>query len=557
MKRTHLYAIAAAVLALAPAVAEAGRAETVATYFGSFGRHDISADGRSIVFERTQTDAGGNLEHVVTLWHDSLGATDLLTSPTLFLSNLHINADGSTVAAVINEDITGTGASTDEVYRWRATSGWQRITFSPDISATPSGLALSDDGRRIAFASNADITGQNPQRELQIHLWAEGAGIRQITPAAPCGANGANFLDDLSGDGRRVAFGSRCDFTGANPDLLTDLFLWDETDGIRQLTAGDQEVNVIATLDYEGKSAALNAVDLARAIPGHLPGSTPGTRLMWRWVDGHGFEPLSKQGVSSGTPQISSDGTRIAFIAHNGQGSPVNPEGSDEIFLWQLGEGVTAVTDSAQPDPTRGNIRPTLSGDGTRILLVAEAGFDTPTDSRRGRFLVDVLGTAPAHADLLTNGGFDGDLSGWNVGSGVSFDAADARDGVSSGSARLVATGTRGSGLSQCVSVAPATTHILSGQLRGLPGTDGQVVLQVDLYSGKGCTGTRLKRLQPVASQHNEGAFVGRFGRFPAPRGARSARLRVFATDDGSGAPFEATVDDIALRPDNPKPLLP
>ena len=98
-----------------------------------------------------------------------------------------------------------------------------------------------------------------------------------------------------------------------------------------------------------------------------------------------------------------------------------------------------------------------------------------------------------AGRNLLTNPGFDRDLSGWTVDSGpavISWTNDDPADCGSSGSLQI----DNGSGDSsqrvwQCVPVSPATTYDFGVRLRGA----GLIHCVVDLYGSGGCRGAPRK----------------------------------------------------------------
>src|SRR5262249_34050069 len=153
-----------------------------------------------------------------------------------------------------------------ELFLWDARTGFTQITKNlGDLQA----FSINADGTRIAFASKADLTGSNSIGITDLYLRGAGKGITQITrtlhPAH-------SFSPSISADGTRIAFTSRGDLTGtgSNSDSNPEIFLWDERTGITQITNTVSDRN-------------------------------------------------------NGAPEISADGTRIAFIS--------DVTGRDEIFL--------------------------------------------------------------------------------------------------------------------------------------------------------------------------------------------------------------------------------
>lgn len=556
-------AILIATALASPLAAEAAtqRADVAATFIGGIGEHPISGDGRRVVFddyEGTPTD--GDFD--IFLWDRDEGyrrLTDEYPKPGLnFVDALAVDHDGDTVAAIAKGDLADTGATADELYRWTEAAGWERLTFTdrqiPKIF--PGAMAISADGDRIVFTSRDDYTGDNPDGELQIFLWDETGGISQITHGFPCGDFGGNFAEDLSGDGRRILFSSRCQYGTSNPDLGMDVFLWDETGGVRALTHSRTEIGISATLDHDGDTAAVvSRFDVTgRGITG--------TNL-YRWIDGSGFERLRKD-VSQVTPSIDAAGDRIVYVADNGQGGKLNPEGADEIFFWQEGlADVAAITDSAQTDDGFGNTEPHLSADGTRLSMFALRAFDAPADERTGHYVIDVLSPQARRPNLLDNGGFDAGLTGWRTASSAVFSPDDGKEDPASGSAIQRNDQPNGSGggvsaIDQCIKVEPKTEYLVSALLRIVPGDRaGRAFVRVNLYPSEDCGGSPETFVTVAESARADGAWTADFGRFTTGPATRTARVVLFAGKDDDGGELEAGFDDLVLRRDNPVEILP
>lgn len=75
-------------------------------------------------------------------------------------------------------------------------------------------------GHSVAFVSDSDLTGQNPERNVEVFL-AVGSTIVQVTKSSEAPA--WSFAPSL--DGTSIAFESNADFTGENPDHNFEIFL--------------------------------------------------------------------------------------------------------------------------------------------------------------------------------------------------------------------------------------------------------------------------------------------------------------------------------------------
>ncbi|MBZ0159098.1 MAG: hypothetical protein K8G79_02970, partial [bacterium] len=81
--------------------------------------------------------------------------------------------------------------------------------------------SINADGTRIAFLSNSDLTGGNPDGSNEIFLWTQGSGLTQITSST----SGVSSNPSINADGTRIAFQSLSDLTGGNPDGNWEIFL--------------------------------------------------------------------------------------------------------------------------------------------------------------------------------------------------------------------------------------------------------------------------------------------------------------------------------------------
>lgn len=86
--------------------------------------------------------------------------------------------------------------------------------------------AIDAMGTRIAFHSEADLTGQNPDGVQQVFLFdTEAESFIQVTRHASPQADDLLPFPAISGDGRWVAFLSNADLTGGNADRNTEIFI--------------------------------------------------------------------------------------------------------------------------------------------------------------------------------------------------------------------------------------------------------------------------------------------------------------------------------------------
>jgi hypothetical protein len=89
--------------------------------------------------------------------------------------------------------------------------------------------SIDADGTRIAFQSNADINGGNPDGNNEIYLLDRATGIfTQITFTVV----GSNDFAAINADGTRIAFQSDANINGGNPELNREMYIFDTTTAI-------------------------------------------------------------------------------------------------------------------------------------------------------------------------------------------------------------------------------------------------------------------------------------------------------------------------------------
>ena len=153
--------------------------------------------------------------------------------------NPSISGDGRIVAFESTEDVAGAGGS-DHFRAIRANIGIDTAAFFQMAGTRAVAPAISQDGSRIAFASKDDPLGTNPDGNSEIFLF-DGAKLIQVTNTTP-GSLGdrvtnGNFQPSISDDGRFIAFSSNRDLAAQNGDGNLEIFVYDTTaNTLSQLT---------------------------------------------------------------------------------------------------------------------------------------------------------------------------------------------------------------------------------------------------------------------------------------------------------------------------------
>jgi Tol biopolymer transport system component len=285
-----------------------------------------------------------------------------------------INGDGSRLAFRSFADLTGENADgNSEIFLFDAGSNTlTQITHSKSGEFEPRdsfGPSISGDGTRITFMSFADLTGGNADGNQEIFLFdTETGAFTQVTHTITT-ADHLVHTDTpvITAEGNRVAFLSQANMTGRNADENFELFLFDiETGTLTQITETEARSVGFPSLSAVGTRIAFNSnADLTGE---NAEGQ--GQLFLFDTVTG-GFTQVTKTtgGVLS-TPSISGDGTRIAFQSFRDL-TGENADGNSEVFLFDTATSTfTQITDTSG-----GTFSPlftpllSISGDGTRIAF--------------------------------------------------------------------------------------------------------------------------------------------------------------------------------------------
>ena len=272
-----------------------------------------------------------------------------------------------------NQDVYLTGDGSKIVFTHYANNWWNVWTINADGSnltrvtnyaATYNGdetPAISDDGLRIVFMSNADPLGSNPEGNKEIFtVNADGSGLTQITVTT----GGFGFMPEITDDGSRICFTMHsADLTGQNPDLGSEVY--------------------VANFDGSGLTQASNMA--SGGASGSISGD--GSTVVWSPTtfgintiyrcnpDGSGTTPLVTLNDAFVLPRhcITDDGS-LAVFRSDDDPFGTNADGNNEVFAVDVPTGnywqVTQTIDTGGLG--NANLRPFVSGLGSLILFMTQ-----------------------------------------------------------------------------------------------------------------------------------------------------------------------------------------
>jgi len=224
---------------------------------------------------------------------------------------------------------------------------------------------INDKGDMIVFTSSADLTGDNPAEVPQLFLYnMKNNKLKQLS-----------FVDEnefvercsISGDGKWIAFSSNTNCLGTNPDKLRQVFLIDVVKGeIKQLTYGKKGEARAPVISGNGEFIVFSSsFDLLGTNPDHIH------QIYIIKRDGTSLKQLTNLDKYCSRPAISWDGRRIVFLLHNR--TPDNPPiglGGDICSILNDGTNLFYYT-SVESNIVQ--LRPAISGNGNVIAWESTA----------------------------------------------------------------------------------------------------------------------------------------------------------------------------------------
>jgi len=327
----------------------------------------ISGDGNLIAFRSEANFTGQNIDNNDEIFIYNVRKNEF-TQATFSTGgsngNPDISSDGKFIAFDSRADINGVpNNGSRQVFLHDVMTGTNtQITNGDKNSDAP---VINGLNNQIAFVSQADLTGDNLLNLTQIFLFNITNGtFQQITNSV----FGITVFPSSNFEGNRVAFESSANLTGQNPapGAIREIFLYNrDTDSLTQIThntAGSASVTD-SSIDESGNLIAL----ASSANPNGGGMSFPGGSQLYLFDGTSPIELVTEgQEPGLGVAAISGDGSCIAFTSNvdiTGQ----NPQEGDQIFHVNLDTRIFTQLTNFQPGDGNPPRDPRPNGDCTRI----------------------------------------------------------------------------------------------------------------------------------------------------------------------------------------------
>ncbi len=413
-----------------------------------------SGDGRYLAFPSPADLVGTNHDESVELFVLDRTAntfTQLTSDPAPnagSVSAVAISGDGSRIAFLSDCDYLGTNPSHLEQLFTIRRDGTQlrQLTFLP-APASFGSPSISDDGSRIAFACDGNPAGGNADGGDEVFaILSDGTGLRQVTTSP---ATYGSSAPSLSGNGAKIAFQSNADLTGGNVKHQTEVFVvdWAGTN-LRQLTSTSVVLGITGAPVAESPSITGDGLTVvfssnnSRLFP---PLNIDGNNEIWKIkTDGTGLTALTSTALTYGAllPAVARGGTRITYY---NVGSSVTLEAMDGSGGSKKTLLTFDITLQGQQD---------VAADGSRVVFVRTVGLLGSGQVWR----VAADGSDLAQVTALTSGSAAGPQIAADAATIVFSANSDPLGTNADGSEEIFTTQASGSGLKQLTSGASGTT---------------------------------------------------------------------------------------------------
>ncbi len=322
----------------------------------------INADGGFVAFESRADLTGDNplMNNEIFLANTKTKVITQITESAETSRQPSINGDGTRIAFQSSANFTGgNGILRPQIFMFdTTTSTFTQFTSGP--SGSTGGASIDSGGTRIAFRSNGNINGGNPDFNTEVYFVDTATGvITQVTDTV----TGSNNDPQLSGDGTRIAFRSTANITGGNPDGNLEIFLFDIT------TATFTQITFTTGSSFN-TDPSINGDGMRIAFRRNIG---PGNQIVIFDTTAGMITEVTEPG-NVNDPTIDAPGTRVAFRS-NGNINGQNPGGFNQIWVF---DSTNSVTTSVTNITSGGGFseRPSINADGTRIAFESTSNIN-------------------------------------------------------------------------------------------------------------------------------------------------------------------------------------
>lgn len=248
--------------------------------------------------------------------------------------------------------------------------GWiePRLAYQPEAGSRLFDLRISGVNLMVVFVSDENALGTNPDGEEQIFSYDIGQDVLRQLTFEPLGTPTTFMNFDITDTGSHVVFVTTDDITGGNPTNRSNIFMA-PTDGGAVTQVTNNTLGFLADPQIGANFGGNGLVIVFYSESDLFGNNAAGNREIFSInSDGSNLTQLTANNAFPVTLAFSDDGSRVAYD------SPVDPFGangdfSSEIFVIDIdGNGHAQLTDS-----TADSMEPDISDNGSLIAFTSRA----------------------------------------------------------------------------------------------------------------------------------------------------------------------------------------
>jgi uncharacterized protein (TIGR03437 family) len=299
--------------------------------------------------------------------------------------NPSLSGDGRRIAFESNANLSG-AQETNAIQLFIASSDTPAHSFERLAPTRAPAPALSQDGTRVAFASKDDPLGLNRDGNPEI-FYLDSKGLRQLTETLPDASSQraahGSFQPSISDDGELIAFSSNRDLTGENADRSFEIFTFDNrARKLKQLTV-TTGTTIATGAKLSGDGSHLAYIRTRTTESGDVISSD---LFVYETASGASFVADSRdtQLAFAYGRAISDDGLRVVY-------STDTANNSSQVFLYDGRNKIVRQLTHLGARATDVELQPSISGDGNRIAFATRRSVTgSNTDASVELYLYDL-----------------------------------------------------------------------------------------------------------------------------------------------------------------------
>jgi Tol biopolymer transport system component len=372
---------------------------------GSIMRIALAGSGNRIAFVSNSNLTGSNSELFGNLfvidWNGG-NLSQLTDLPLGHIQGISISDDGHRIAFSFNGsfDVDGDGEPENDDFGYEIftilSDGTQLTQLTDAVDFDSVSPAVSGDGTKIAFQSNADLTGRNNKNndEIFISNW-NGANLTQLSitkiggQSTPFAANPSITDDDADGSGHWVYFFSNHSQGEINLDVNAEIFRIrsdrDEFEAITDTSFSDG--SFVPIVSGDGSRVVFYSLDDIDGTANGV-GNGDGSPDLFA-TDADGSNPLQLTAGLLGLIRdvdLTPDGSKIVFSA-TADLVGADPDRGGEIYLMNPdGTALSQLTSMFAGEA----YSPSICADGSLVAFISDEDYDgTNVDGSDELYLVN------------------------------------------------------------------------------------------------------------------------------------------------------------------------